>query len=106
MYEVQVTSQSLWNTIGQWMDENTFAGDCITVIMSYLAKCSLIELPADLDVQFEASEKRIGSTNMRVLHWLLEKFPMSGRIKIGWFMTHGNARITWLTILEPGPRQL
>lgn len=95
-----------WDVIAGWMTENPMTADCITVIMSYLANCELIDLPEELKEQLRIATARIGSLNLCVLHWLLHAFPMSGSERITRMIPISVARKFWLTLLEPRSRYL
>ncbi|MDH4049065.1 MAG: nucleotidyltransferase family protein [Gammaproteobacteria bacterium] len=90
-----------WARIATWMARYSIFADTLTALLLYLEQCNLIDVPAELDDQIRCARKRMGRINLGVLHWLLQTFPMSGRRKVGWFLTRLNARVIWLTLLEP-----
>lgn len=90
-----------WDRIAAWMNDYSIFGDTLTVLFLYLQDCGLIDLPPALQSEIGVAKKRLGRTNLRILHWLLTTFPMTGRRKVGWVMTRQNARVIWLTLLEP-----
>jgi hypothetical protein len=95
-----------WGTVAAWMEGSAFFAEILAVIVLYLADCDLAAVPVELEAPIAAARRRLGQVNLRILHWLLGTFPLSGRRKVGWVLTRLNARIIWLTLLEPRSRYL
>ncbi len=90
-----------WSRVAAWMREYSIFADTLTVLFLYLHEHGLIDLPPALEREIAVARKRLGRANLHIQHWLLTTFPMSGRRKVGWVMTRQNARVVWLTLLEP-----
>lgn len=90
-----------WNKVNRLLADNQLVADILIVLLLFLRDAKLCDIPPELTGQVEKSSRRIGRINTQVLHWLILKFPLSGRRKVGWAITQLNARIIWLTLLEP-----
>jgi hypothetical protein len=90
-----------WRRLAGWMAQSPRFADAFTVLALYLEECGLLHTPGALAAPVLASRRRLGAFNLRILHWLLRTFPLSGRRKVGWVLTPTNTRIVWLTLLEP-----
>lgn len=95
-----------WRRLAGWMRESPSFADVYAVLAIYLEAAGLIRLPAELAGEVEVARRRLGAVNLRVLHWLLHTFPLSGRRKVGWVLTPLNVRVLWLTLLEPRHKSL
>jgi hypothetical protein len=80
--------------------------EMLTVILLYLAERGFFTVPAELDATLSRTAGTMGKANLRVLHWLLETIPLSGRRKARRVLTLPNARIVWLTLLQPRSKYL
>ncbi len=95
-----------WRQVGLWMHEYPQFAEQLAVLFFYLEGCGLIDVPEILLPEMDAARGRIGAINIRILHWLLRTFPMSGRRKVGWVLSAENALVVWRTMLEIRPKYL
>lgn len=95
-----------WALIQSWLTENQSLADIFAVLLLYLDSAGVLPIPAAIKEQIRTSSRRIGTINMKVLHWLLFTFPLSGRKKVAWALTVENTRLLWGTLLEPRHKSL
>ena len=90
-----------WTLIASWLPENPLVTNCLTVILSFLDDAGFINIPAAIKEEIDASAQRIGAANMKIMHWLMLKFPLSGSTTVPSPVTRLIARVVWQTMLEP-----
>lgn len=93
-----------WRRIDGWLTENPLLCDYFTVVMILLERSGLTSIPREVGHNVARSVDRVGERNLRVLHWLIRNYPLSGRRKVGGLLTREHAHVAWRTILEPGDR--
>ena len=95
-----------WTLIDSWLSDNPLLADYFSVLLLFLNNAGITTVPTVMKERIEASARRIGTINVKVLHWLLSTFPVSGRTKVGWALTSQNARLLWQTLFESRHRSL
>lgn len=102
LLSIQDQQSSLdWRRVRALAEQNPVVADLTATILSYFEHVELGPIPKDMRDSANASLRGIGKRNVRILHWLLSQFPLSGRRKVGRVLSRSNARIVWLTLLEP-----
>jgi hypothetical protein len=95
-----------WTLIDSWLSDNPLLADYFSVLLLFLNNAGIAPLPTGITKRIEASARRIGTINVKILHWLLYTFPVSGRTKVAWAITSQNAGVLWQTLLEPRHQSL
>ena len=95
-----------WMLIDSWLSESPLLADYFSVLLLFLNNAGIAPVPTGIKERIEASARRIGTINVKILHWLLYTFPVSGRTKVAWAITSQNARLLWQTLLEPRHKSL
>ena len=95
-----------WKLIASWLYENPLLAEQFAVILLFLKKASIIDVPIGVEEQVVKSARRIGVINMKILHWLILKFPLSDGRKNRSEITRIIVRVVWQTMLEPRHKSL
>jgi hypothetical protein len=93
-----------WNQIRHWLLDAPLLSDNFTVIVHFLERVGIANIPGAVKANVAESVDRIGTMNLRVLEFLLGAYSLTGRQKVAGLITREHAQIAWDTILEPGNR--
>ena len=90
-----------WALIDGWFTESPVLADYFAVVVLFLEDSSIIEIPSAINHQVENSARRIGRINIKILHWLIRRFPLSDRKRNWSRITVVMVSVFWQTMLQP-----
>ena len=90
-----------WRLIATWLPDNPLLANCLTVILTFFKDIGIMNIPATITHEIEGSARQIGAANMKLLHQLMLKFPLSNRRRSPSPVTILAVRIFWQAMLEP-----
>lgn len=99
-------NESNWHQLMIWTQDYPEFSEAFSVMLCYLAKCDFIDLPVTVTIELRKFRENIGRCNVRILHWLMQSFPLSDRRRGAWFITANNAQVVWRKLLELRPKAL
>jgi hypothetical protein len=90
-----------WDRVLGWL-EGSRSARYVYVLVTYLARHRLIEVPARVSPSLCASTGDIGAGTLAVLHWLIDRYVVAG-CPLRFPMIGRNLDIVWGTLLMPRP---
>ena len=90
-----------WALVDDILADTPLLADILSVTLLFLNKASIVAIPTAINQQVEHSARRIGTANMKMLHWFILNFPLSDRDKKRSRITLIIVRVFWQTMLQP-----
>lgn len=90
-----------WRMIFNWIEGSITASD-LYLLLSYLDRRRLIDLPGDLLARLFLIQRRFGSWSLKAAHSLMDRYMLEGR-DFGGVMSRRNLSVAWQTLLLPIP---
>lgn len=90
-----------WNKILTWLKRSPVTASYLYLILTYLYKNDLVELPNEFIKKLSFIQNKFNSLNLIILHTLIEKYLVEGR-KFGNVLTINNVTTIWITLTQ-GP---
>jgi len=91
-----------WALFTQWMNDCEWLGACTSIMLQFLARNGIVELPEQADESIRNASARFGRRNIQLMLWLMRTFPMGGRERTLLFLDQQSARAGWRSMLTPG----
>jgi hypothetical protein len=91
-----------WHRVLAWLEGSTSAR-YVYVLLTYLARHRLVELPARVIPSLRGSTADIDTVSLAALHWVIDHYVVAGH-RPGFPMIGRNLDIVWHTLLVPRPR--
>lgn len=86
-----------WDRVLGWLNHELLAG-CLYVVLSYLDKHDLADLPPEVIIEVERRQHMVNRTNLALLHRLINNYVASNK-KFNRVITAKNTTIVWDTLL-------
>ena len=95
-----------WSYIDSLLAENPRTADFVAILLLFLRSTDLASIPQQINPRIENSVRRIGTFNMRVLHWLILNIPLTANGRLGRILTRSGAQVLWISLLKPRHKML
>jgi hypothetical protein len=90
-----------WGRILEWLEEGV-AATPVYLLLSYLERHGLAELPAGILGELRRRQRSFGGASVRILHAMVERYVTNGQ-DFGSIVSERNFEIVWETLLLPRP---
>lgn len=90
-----------WDKISSWLSDRTVSA-YVCVVLTYLVRHRVVELPPAAQATLQAAEKRFGRLALKILHGDIDRYALGGRSMEG-LLGRDNRFMIWNTLLRPCP---
>jgi hypothetical protein len=102
VYLLRATPDISWPTVLAWLKQSV-AAPSVYVLLAYLDRESVVDVPGHVLDELRAAQRRLGTAELAVLHWLIQRYFMEGR-RLGGLLTARNFEKVWGGLLSPRSR--
>jgi Uncharacterised nucleotidyltransferase len=99
IYLLKSARSMRWERVLSWLD-GAVAATPLWLLLTYLDRHELIELPAGLIDEITRRERALGPASRRVLHAMIDRYLIDGR-EMGLLLSERNFTILWRNLLRP-----
>jgi hypothetical protein len=101
IYLLKHSKAIYWNRILEWLDGGVAAA-ALYLLLSYLDRNSLVELPDGVLGEISRRQQSYGSASLRGIHAVIDRYVVDGHA-FGMLVSQRNFEIIWDTLLRPCP---
>jgi hypothetical protein len=99
IYLLKSARSMRWERVLSWLD-GAVAATPLCLLLTYLDRHELIELPAGLIDEISGRDRALGPASRRVLHVMMDRYLVDGR-EMGLLMSDRSFAIVWRNLLRP-----
>jgi Uncharacterised nucleotidyltransferase len=89
-----------WDLILHWL-HGSVAGLHLSLILTYLQKYQLIDIPPEIPQQLFSSHRWVAGLNLKILQLIIDRYIVEGK-DFGPRCTSEDLKHVWMTLLSPG----